>query len=87
MLVKTLINNTELITILNRLGHSISYTLLMESLTEHAYEIVETQLTNQCVIPKQVNKEEFTIFVADNIDRNEETLSGLFVCFLCNDVF
>ena len=87
MLVKTLTNNTELITILNRLGHSISYTLLMESLTEHVYEIVETQLTNQCVIPKQVNKEEFKIFVADNIDRNEETLSGLFVCFFCNDVF
>ena len=75
-LVKTLTNNTEVINILNRLGHGISYTVLMETRTENAYQILEQQMTSQCIIPKHSKKEAFTIFVADNIDRNEETLSG-----------
>ena len=76
-LVKSLTNSIEMITILD-CGHGISYSLLMDGQTEHAYEILEEQLTNQCIIPKQAGMEEFTIFVADNIDRNEETFS---VCF------
>ena len=75
-LVKTLTNNTEVINILNRLGHGISDTVLMETQTENAYQILEQQMTSQCIIPKHSKKEAFTIFVADNIDRNEETLSG-----------
>ena len=38
-IVKALTNNTELIHILNRFGHGISYTLLMEAQIENAYNL------------------------------------------------
>ena len=75
-MVKSLTNNTEIINILNKLGHGISYTLLMESQTENAFKIVEQQADECLIIPVDAEKEAFTIYVADNIDRNEETLSG-----------
>ena len=36
-MIKSLTNNTELINVLNRLGHSVSYSTLMESQTENAF--------------------------------------------------
>ena len=75
-MVKTLTNNTELINILNKLVHGVSYSVLMELQTENAHKIYEKQLTNDCIIPANCTKEAFTIFVADNIDRSEETLTG-----------
>ena len=36
-IVKALTNNTELLHTLNRFGHGISYTLLMEAQTKNAY--------------------------------------------------
>ena len=78
-MVKSLTNNTELINILNRLGHGVSYSILMESQTENAYQIYEQHQVNNCIIPRDCQKEAFTIFVADNIDRNEETVSGKFM--------
>ena len=74
-IVKALTNNTELISILNKLGHGMRYNLLMEAETENAYKIYEQQLNNDCVIPKKCKKDALTIFVADNIDRNKETLT------------
>ena len=76
-IVNALTNNTELIHILNRFGHGISYTLLMEAQTENAYQLIEQQLCTGCVIPKESIPDSFTIFVADNIDRQEQTLSGM----------
>ena len=52
-------------------------TLLMELFTENAYKIYEERLENSVVLPRDALKEEFTIYVADNIDRLEETLSGM----------
>ena len=75
--VKALTSNTELIHILNRFGHGISYTLLMKAQTENAYQLTEQQLCTGCVIPKESVPDSFTIFVADNIDRQEETLLGI----------
>ena len=40
-LVKALTDNTEFIHILNRFGHGISYTSLMEAQTENAYQLIE----------------------------------------------
>ena len=48
----------------------------MEGETENAYKICEQQLNNDCTIPKKCKKDTLTIFVADNNNRNEETLSG-----------
>ena len=45
-MVKALTNNTELINILNKLGHGVSYSVLMELQIENAYKIYEKQLTN-----------------------------------------
>ena len=47
----------------------------MELQTENAYKIYEKQLTSDCIIPANYTKEAFTIFVADNIDINKETLT------------
>ena len=60
----------------NRLGRGISYTLLMEIQTENAYMIVDQQMQSGCLLSINCQKEVFTIYVADNIDRKEETLSG-----------
>ena len=78
-MVKSLTNNTEIIDVLNKLGHGISYTSLMESQTENAYKIVEHQTNTNMILPVDCLKETFTIYVADNIDRNEETISGIMV--------
>ena len=76
-MVKTHTNNTELINILNRLGHGVSYSLLMEAQTENAFQILDEQVVFGCIIPKECQPDTFSIYVADNIDRNKETLSGM----------
>ena len=76
-IVKNLTNNTELINILNKLCHGICYTLLMGIQTEKDYRISEQQLNEGMIIPEDCLAEQFTIFVADNIDRQEKTLSGI----------
>ena len=74
--IKTLTNNTEIINIINRLGHGLSYSILSEMHTENAFRIQDQQL-DEIVIPEDSVKEKFTVYVADNIDRNEETLRGI----------
>ena len=76
-MVKTLTNNTELINILNRLGHGVSYSLLMEAQTVNAFRIFDEQLVSGCIIPKECQSDTFSIYIADNIDRNEVTLFGM----------
>ena len=73
--IKTLTNNTEIINIIKRLGHGISYSILSEMHTENAYRIHDQQ-SEDVILPLQSKKETFTIYVADNIDRSEETLLG-----------
>ena len=75
-MTKSLTNNSELINVLNRLGHIVSYSTLLESQTENAFRILDHQLRSGCIIPEECQAESFTIFIADNTDRNEETLSG-----------
>ena len=71
-----LTNNTEIINIINRLGHGVSYSIISEMHTENAFRIQEQQL-DEIVIHEDTVKEKFTVYVADNIDRNEETLTGI----------
>ena len=73
--VKTLTGNVELIQMLNRLGHGISY---------HQLEEIETALCLQKlaagsqspVLPAALQPTVFTNVAWDNIDRLEETLTG-----------
>ena len=74
--IKTLTNNTEILNLICRLGHGASYTLIEELDTENAYQMIEKQDQADIILPNGVQKEVFTIIVADNIDRREETLSG-----------
>ena len=76
-MVKTFTNNTELVNILNCLHHEISYSLLMEDQTENAIQILDEQVVSGCIIPKECQSGTFPIYIADNIDRNEEALSGM----------
>ena len=73
--IKDLINNCDLITTTNKLGHGVSYSTLQEVLTEVAYWKIESLNENDAVLPEKCSKETFTIIVEDNIDRLEETLS------------
>ena len=70
-----LTNNTELINTVNRFGHGICYSLLEEIETEIAYNMIDQQDEN-IIVPPSCEERVFTVYVADNIDRNEETLSG-----------
>ena len=74
-IIKQLTNNTELINTIHWLGHGVSYSILTEMHTENAYNIQDHQ-QEDVILPLDCRKEAFTIYVADNIDRKEEILSG-----------
>ena len=71
-------NSTELIDICSKLGHGVSRSLLEELATENAFKVVEQQEDNSLVMPLGMNENTLTIAVHGNIDRLEETLSGIF---------
>ena len=74
--VNQLTNNTEIINTLNKLGHGVSYSILSEMHTENAY-IIQDQQQADVILPLNYLKESFTVYVADNIDRKNETSSGI----------
>ena len=41
-LIKSLTNNNEIINVINKLGHGVSYAVLMETQTKNAYKILAT---------------------------------------------
>ena len=71
------LTNTELITTVSRLGHGISYTKLSEITAEVAYSIINKCLSGMVFLPEQCQQHQFTMIVEDNIDCNEQTLTGL----------
>lgn len=71
---KTLTGNCELIKGLNRLGHGISYSQLVEIDTALALQKLEPQ--HAVPIPSNIQLRIPTTVAYDNIDRLEETLSG-----------
>ena len=76
ILLKALSGNVELITTLNRLGHGISHSALLEVVTAAAMQkILDTEL-GEVILPDETQLDQETTLVFDNIDRIEETLSG-----------
>ena len=71
----SLTNNTEIINVINKLGHGVSYKVLMETHTKNAYKIFEQQLEYTFILPLDYQKDECTIYIAENIDHKEKTLS------------
>ena len=57
------------------MGHGVFYSILSERHTGNTY-FIQKQQSDKVILPINTPKEEFTICVADNIDRNEETLTG-----------
>ena len=78
--VKALCNNTEIVKLINKYGHGVSYDLVEEIETEYALKVINEQRENRVVIPPIVTQEEtrstVALMVADNIDNLECTLSG-----------
>ena len=71
--IKSLTGNVEIVHILNRLGHSISYSSMLEIDTAIA---MQRQESSNYLIPDCVNPYIFTTIAWDNIDKCEETLTG-----------
>ena len=73
--VKTLTNDVELVSILNRYGHGISYSQLEEINTALCMQKMATT-TSEIPLPANIQPHVSTTLAWDNIDRLEETLSG-----------
>jgi hypothetical protein len=77
MTTKHLTRSKELVTILNRAGHSVSYDEIQRVDTSMAEQIMDQYQDGNVVIPSNIYPERFVHAAADNIDINEETLDGL----------
>ena len=73
--VKNLTRSKEVITLLNRYGHGISYDQVLEIETALAESHIEAQ-EHGVILPKVICANVFSTFCWDNIDLLEETLSG-----------
>ena len=73
--VKNLTGSKEVIKLLNRYGHGISYDQVLQIETSLAEEQMKTEV-NGVLIPKIIQPNVFSTFCWDNIDLLEETLSG-----------
>ena len=74
--MKSLTNNTEIINLTNKFGHGISYTLLEEIETEIAFQRMEVDCFDGMILPEGCKEEILSLYVGDNIENEEETLSG-----------
>ena len=74
-LVKSKTGSVEIITVLNKLGHGISYSQLEEIETGIA-EVQMKAVENGTLLPSNCQLNIFTTFAFDNNDLAEETLSG-----------
>ena len=74
--VKTLTGNTEIIRILNKFGHGVSYDQLEENDTAMCLQKLAMGFNQRAVLPVSIKPHVFTNLAWDNIDRLEETLTG-----------
>lgn len=73
--VKNLTGSKEVITLLNRFGHAISYDQVLQIETELAEEQLKTEVKG-VILPKIIHPNVFSTFCWNKIDILEETLSG-----------
>ena len=78
--VKALGKNTEIVKLINKYGHGVTYDLVEEIEMEYALKGINEQQQDRVVIPPIVTQEEtrstVALMVADNIDNLECALSG-----------
>ena len=69
--VKTLTGNVEVIRLLNRFGHDVSYSQLEENDTALCLQTIATNLNETTILPGTIQPNVFTNLAWDNIDRLE----------------
>jgi len=74
--IKTLTGNVELIKFMNRLGHASSYSTLEEIETALCIEKLKSAEDDHFPLPSNIHSFIPTVLSFDNIDRQEEVLSG-----------
>ena len=77
--VKAICNNTEIVKLINKYGHGISYNLVKDIETEFALKVINKQALNGVLIPdKCIGKESppVALMIADNIDNLKCTVTG-----------
>ena len=74
--VKSLTGSAELVTLLNRFGHGLSYSQIEELETAIAEQQI-TNLHNGVLLPTVCSPSVSAVFCWDNNDLQEETLSGI----------
>jgi len=76
--VKALCNDIEVVKLVNKYGHGVSYDLVEEIETEYALDVINKQRENRVAasITQEECKSTVALMVADNIDNLECTLSG-----------
>ena len=71
-----LTENIEIIKMLNKFGHGVSYSVLEENDTALCLQKLAAGPTQRVVIPVSIHPNVFVNLAWDNIDRLEETLTG-----------
>ena len=61
-IIKQLTTNTEIINIVHRLDHSVSYSILNEMHTENVYIVHDQQENDDIILQLTSQKETFTIY-------------------------
>ena len=74
--MKTLTGNIEIVRMLNRFGHGVSYSQLEENDTALCLQKLAIGPTQRVVIPPSIQPNVFANLAWDNIDRLEETPTG-----------
>ena len=75
--VKTLTGIVDIIQMLNRFGHGVSYFQLEENDTALCLQKLAPNLNQATILPGTIHPNVFTNLAWDNIDRLEETLIGM----------
>ena len=75
--IKSLTNNVELIQIFNRCGYGIAYSQIEEINTALCLQKMALTPDNDIPLPENIQPHVNTTLPWDNIDRVEETLSGM----------
>ena len=74
--IKSLTNNVELIQLVNRCGHGVSYTQIEEINTTLCLQKMGSIANDSVALPENSIPHVTTTLARDNIDRLEETLPG-----------
>ena len=76
MTVRHLTGSKQLVTLLNRMGHSSSYDEVQAVDTSFATEVLAKMEAHGTVIPSNISLGPFVQLAADNNDLNEETIDS-----------